>query len=264
MALNAEELEKLGEALLGLLPADGTGKGNGWLIGELKDALRQSQSYEATDDDYWATRDHLVQTGLAVKGRGRGGSLIRVVQESKTKATRRQTESSLYPPFAEYVRRYWVKDNSIKDYVVQVTANQGKKRTGGKWTRPDITVIGVRTYTFIPGRQPEVVTFEIKPEREHDVSGVFETASHSVYAHKSYLAIACPTGRPEGEDFDRLEVLCKRFGVGLLIFSDVSDFDTYEELLEPVRSSPDPSDVDDFIIAQISKVNQNEIHKMLQ
>lgn len=109
-----------------------------------------------------------------------------------------------------------------------------------------------------------MVTFEIKPELIHDVAGVFETASHSVFAHKSYLAIECPSGKPEDENFERLEVLCKRFGVGLITFSEASDENSYEEIIEPERKTPDPNDVDEFILTQLSNKNQNQLHQMLK
>lgn len=263
MPLSNEELTQFGDILISLLPKDGSPQGNLRTVRMLAPKLRSEFSHDMTDDEYWEIRNPLIQKGLISKSRARGGAIRLVLKNSQTKPSK-NNEQALYKPFIEYVKRFWVKDNSIKEFIVQNTANQGSRKTGGKWTRPDVTVISIKTYTFTQGRHLELITFEIKPEGIHDISGVFETASHSVYAHKSYLAIACPDGKPESEDFERIELLSKKFGIGLIIFSDPDDIESYEELIEPERKNPDPSDVDEFILTQVSSENQNTIHKMLK
>ncbi len=264
MALASEDLEKYGQVLLSLVPKDGTSKGNKSLIGQLRPALRKGFGYEMGDQDYWDIRKPLIEDGELAKGRGQGGSVYRVGTEVKKKGQRKKKESQLYKPFSDYVKNYWAGDNDVKEYIVEVTANQGGRRTGGKWTRPDITIVAVKTYTFTPGRHLEVVTFEVKAADQLDVGGVFETASHAVFAHKSYMVVECRMPEPRGEEFDRLEKLCKNFGVGLLTFTDVNDVETYKEVVEPERKAPDPKDVDEFIQRQVSQSNQNEIHTMLK
>src|ERR1017187_2686853 len=83
----------------------------------------------------------------------------------------------------------YVKDNRIKRFISEITASQGRRSTGGKWTRPDFTLIAVRTYSFTPGKSLEVITFEVKPDLNTALEGVFESLAHSVFAHRSYLAV---------------------------------------------------------------------------
>jgi hypothetical protein len=265
MALTMDEITKYGEKLISLLPSDGTSKGNMTLIEEFRKLLKKEFSYDISTDDYWNVRNYLINKGELVKARGKGGS-VRLQNPIKEKVviSKIKKEADLYKPFIDYVQNLWVKDNEINNYIVQNTANQGKKYTGGKWTRPDITLITVKTYTFTPGRHLEVITFEIKNEGQYDVASVFETASHSVFAHKSYLSIACPNGEPDDEIFERIEDLCKEFGIGLLIFTDVEDESSYEELIEPKRKNPDPSKIDEFLQSQLNSDNQNRIHQMLK
>jgi hypothetical protein len=41
-------------------------------------------------------------------------------------------------------------------------AERGSKVTGGRWTRPDLVSVALRTYRYLPGKYLEVVTFEVK------------------------------------------------------------------------------------------------------
>lgn len=158
---------------------------------------------------------------------------------------------------------FWVKDNQIKDFVIENTS-KGKKRTPGKWTRPDVTLVAVKAYAFTPQKILEVITFEIKRASVYDVSGVFETAAHSVFAHKSFLAVESLDEFKDSEEFDRLELLCKRFGIGLLLFTDVNDWETYEEVVDAERKIPDPYDINSFISTHFGKEKQNRILEMLR
>ena len=118
-----------------------------------------------TDQDYWQLRDSLIDDGHIVQGRGRGGSVHRViVAAEEAPATSPQlpiasNERSLYEPFQTAILSGYVKDNRIKRFISEITASQGRRSTGGKWTRPDLTLIAVRTYSFTPGKRPEVITF---------------------------------------------------------------------------------------------------------
>jgi hypothetical protein len=186
MAVNKEQIEELGKSLIQLLPKDGAPKGNKSLIQEFIKA-----NDTLNEDDYWEIRNSLIAKGLIGKGRGKGGSVYLLTQQPKSptaKLKRKKSEKDLYDPFMKVLNDFWVKDNQIKSFVIEKTA-KGKKRTPGKWTRPDVTLVSVQTYAFIPGKNLEVVTFEIKPIQAYDVAGVFETAAHSVFAHKSYLAV---------------------------------------------------------------------------
>jgi adenine-specific DNA-methyltransferase len=64
----------LTDLILSLTPEDGSSIGNGAMM-----ALVRERVPGLTDDDYAAARDALVDDGLLAKGRGRGGSITRVV-----------------------------------------------------------------------------------------------------------------------------------------------------------------------------------------
>ncbi len=64
----------LTDLILSLTPEDGSSIGNSAMM-----ALLRERVPDLTDDDYAAARDALVDDGLLVRGRGRGGSIMRVV-----------------------------------------------------------------------------------------------------------------------------------------------------------------------------------------
>ncbi|SFB98170.1 site-specific DNA-methyltransferase [Tropicimonas isoalkanivorans] len=66
--------DSLTDLILSLTPEDGSSIGNGAMM-----ALLRERVPDLTDDDYAAARDALVDDGLLARGRGRGGSIMRVV-----------------------------------------------------------------------------------------------------------------------------------------------------------------------------------------
>lgn len=65
-------MNELEQALLALVPVDGSSIGNQSLLERLKGQLP-----ELNEDAFWAARDALIEQGVLVKGRGRGGSVLR-------------------------------------------------------------------------------------------------------------------------------------------------------------------------------------------
>lgn len=65
-------LAQLGEALLAAVPVDGSSIGNQTLFERLK-----TQLPGISEEQLWAARDALIEQGVLVKGRGRGGSVLR-------------------------------------------------------------------------------------------------------------------------------------------------------------------------------------------
>jgi hypothetical protein len=259
------ELDRLKKQLLDLVPPTGSA-GNA--------AVREkflSTNAPLTEEDYWLARNALIEEGLLGRGKGRGGSVHRVVaaEEAATAATPGVVaagEAALYGPFHEAIRHGYVKDNDIRRYVSDETARQGRRSTGGKWTRPDITLIAIRTFLFLP-KQLEVISFEIKPSIDVALEGVFEAAAHSAFAHRSYIAFPDPTpGSTEDIDdplFDRIFDECERFGIGLILFDIPVLWDSFNFQVTARRHNPDPASVDNFISTQISAENQRELRDLL-
>jgi hypothetical protein len=251
--------------LLSLVPEDGAAVGNKW--------LRERLGWEAAH--YFEVRDRLVERKVLLIGRGRGGSVYRVKPISPTKGPEEPTESTgaryrrekdLYNPVAEALRDGWSKTLRHHNYLVQITGAQGSRATGGMWTRPDVTVVAVDTYAYVPGKFLEVTTYEVKAAGSWGVEGVFEAASHSRFATKTYLLIHAPNGLESvpAEQLERLQAECARFGIGLGLFEDPTSYDTYDFVVDPARRVPDPAEMDRFISQQLSDVNKRHIVEWLR
>jgi hypothetical protein len=48
------------------------------------------------------------------------------------------TERSLYEPMRRVIAGEWAKDKRFDPLAVEITAQQGRRETGGRFTRPDI------------------------------------------------------------------------------------------------------------------------------
>ena len=245
------------DRLLSSVPEDGSPVGNKW--------LRERLGWDAAQ--YFEVRDRLVEQKVLSIGRGRGGSVYRVKPIPATKAPEElaapvvakfKKEKDLYNPVAEALRDGWSKTLRHHNYLVQVTGAQGSKVTGGIWTRPDITVVFVDTYAYVPGKFLEVITYEIKPAGNWAVAGVFEAAAHSRFATQTYLLIHAPGGRASiaDKDLERVQEECARFGIGLGFFEAPSSYDAYDFLVEPQRKQPDPAETNRFIEQQLSSANK--------
>ena len=174
--------------------------------------------------------------------------------------TQYKSERELYPKIKRVLETRWKQDEGLQNLLVEITASQGARATGGKWSRPDITVVAVQVYDLLPGKYLDVITFEIKPEGSWDVAAVFEAASHSKAATRSFLAIHVP--RDATSIVDALELLideCERFGVGLMTFQDPADFESYATHVEAVRRIPSPHLLNRFLTTQLSEDARRQI-----
>ena len=261
-----------GKLLLSMIPESGQSIGNA----KLREQFRKRLGTEAdfTDTDYWQLRDSLIDDGSIVRGGGKGGSVHRVIvaaEEAPIVSPQPplvSTERSLYEPFRKAIESGYVKDNRIKRFISEITASQGRRNTGGKWTRPDLTLIAVRTYSFTPGKRLEVITFEVKPNLDTAFEGIFEALAHSVFAHRSYLAVMEEESEIDNNadqpPDERILQECTRLGVGYLTFTNPADYNTYQIVTSAKLTEPDPSEVDKFIVGQISAENQDELREWLR
>jgi hypothetical protein len=264
--MEASKRTEYAKILLNLVPESGANVGNVTLRSELGSAIR-GLGDAMTEQDYWQLRDSLIDEGLIAQGRGKGGSVHRVAVAEPLPAQvapAKAPESASYEPFHRAILDGYVKDNRIKRSVSEVTASQGRRATGGKWTRPDVTLIAVRTSQFTPGKRLEVITFEIKPDLESAFEGLFEALAHSAFSHRSYLAVKIREYKEDEEiPDDRIVQECTRHGVGYITFTDPADYDTYEVVVSADLNEPDPYEVDNFIRTQISAEKQDELRELL-
>lgn len=66
--------QRLQNILLQLLPADGAAVGNASLMSQFLPAVKEAGLKAVVESDFQMTRNTLLESGQAVKGKGRGGA----------------------------------------------------------------------------------------------------------------------------------------------------------------------------------------------
>src|ERR1041385_8848651 len=142
------------QRLFELTPADGKSIGNATLRELLKAAFPEETF---TQEDYFDLRNSLRTDGRVERGKGKGGSVHRLLsvltvdggrtvapvvpaldQVEPAEAPPEPREADLYQPFKIAIETGYVPDNDLKPWICEITAAQGRKNTGGRWTRPDV------------------------------------------------------------------------------------------------------------------------------
>ena len=270
------EINQDEQDLLDQLPPDGSVVGNRTL----------QRSLHWRDSRYWTVRDSLVDKGLIARGRGRGGS-VRIIEIGNVADTVRvpvsvgidsvagagdQIESAvrreieLYTPMADVIRQDWARDRRASPLAVEVTALQGRRVTGGIWSRPDIVSVELKTYDYVPGKYLEIVTFEVKHIDAVNVQAVYEALSRRRNATRSNVLIYAPNLTFEDLYPMIAEPLAvaRSHGIGLIVADKPDDYDTWDEWEDARRFEPDPSSLDEFIKTQLSESTRDKIARGLR
>ena len=258
-----DAVEHLKREFLEELPNDGSGVANR--------GVRERLGW--TDEQYEFVKEALLAGGLIEpnRGGGAGGSIRRAagaaevaeLLEAMAPSERlpRGREIELYPEFMEGLRG-WASGQGWTQHEVEQIAHQGRRATGGTWTRPDFVVVAYKTYDYTFGRTRDIETFEVKLS-DCPIEAVFEAAAHSRFATKSHLAIQRSGQMPTESDLGRIESECHRFGVGLVLFTKAGDPSNWDFRVKPPRREPDPAYVEDFLRQQISANTQQKLRHWL-
>jgi hypothetical protein len=251
-------LSKAAEKILESLPADGSMIGNTYLMRLLG----------MTAEEFFKEKEVLQDLEKVVTGKGRGGSLglakIRTSITEKKVSGGVKEESSLYEPIKKYFDENWG-PNYISDCYCSIISGspKGHKRRSGQWSRPDVSLLTISSYQFLPARILEVTTIEAKRYQDATPEAVFETASHNKFGHQAYLAVEwleeCDIDDSKNENFKRIIKEAENFGIGVIqMKKDSKDGYNFKFILDPKRKDPLPDDCNAFI-EQIFKAYHQKI-----
>lgn len=145
-------------------------------------------------------------------------------------------EKLFYEPFAEYLK------NDLEECTKSITL--GGNKFGDKWGTPD--VLGVYKFSDAdPIRpQPEIISAEIKTDTNQLITAFGQACSYKLFSHKVYLVIP----KEAEKDIGRVESLCLKFGIGLILF-DKNDHQNpnFEIRTRATKNEPDYFYINDYM-----------------
>jgi len=227
-------------------------------------ALRTALQWN--EEFYWKVQDRLIRDGRIEVGRGMGGS-VKLVPEAveeipvPQKGKAAQAERTLYAPLAESLKSKWIVRFSLDEAMVEETHSRGSKDTGGTFTRPDITAVGLRTYQYL-SRRLEVITFEVKPAGSVDIMAVLEAIAHREAAHRAYVIYATSREKfDQAAEVGRIMELAQKFGIGVLLAQTPDAVESWDLVIDAIRHEPDPGRLDRFLHDLPNQKMKDEISK---
>lgn len=174
-------------------------------------------------------------------------------------------EFALYGPMLEQIDQNWSRSEGYYSCITRNTANGGRKPTGGKWTRPDISMIAMQKFKFLKNSIIDVISFEIKPRQKIGVEGVFEALSHRQYVNRSYLVFNCNSDQFNASpESIRVTDLAEQYGIGVILADKPNDYESWDERVYGRRWDPDPSDLNEFLQNVFSANDHDEIIRFIK
>jgi hypothetical protein len=165
-------------------------------------------------------------------------------------------ERNLMPAIERYLRlRYVPLESGLPPTAVTWVrdTSTGGPHGAGPWSRPDFTLAAVAAHRFVQPRSLELYGFELKPEARCDVRAVHEAFAHSRFVHYAYLAWHLPAQSLRRSVLGTVREYCTELGVGLIVFEQPDQVDTYSILVDPARKNPAPEAIDAFMMNRFSE-----------
>lgn len=146
-------------------------------------------------------------------------------------------------------------------FHVENTSRKDSKIVG-PWTRPDLTLLSHKKFSWTIGTEFDVVTFEVKRPDNANVLAVFEALSHAAAATRAYVVfpVAAETWRLENPAQERrVRDECVRHGVGLIFVTDVNGLPVAQHALKAARREIDHEKCNDFLEAVVTPLGKKRI-----
>jgi hypothetical protein len=255
--------KELAQKMLGLLPSDGTPVLNRIMRVMLSRQLQQ----EIDSDLFFQARDLLLESGQIGRLRGQGGQLFLNQKSSSTAIAtpphtpgKAWTEAELMTPFGTYLSGAF-KDgldlSKDSECIVQDTSKVGP--TSGRWARPDFIAVTAMRFSFLPGTQVDVHSFELKTETGADNLAVYEALAQTRFTNFGHLVWHLPTNSKAETRLPEIQEQCDAHGVGLIRMRDPNLAHAYEILLDPVRKPTLMGVVDGFLESRLNASHREKL-----
>ncbi|MFI7578684.1 hypothetical protein [Micromonospora sp. NPDC049497] len=178
-----------------------------------------------------------------------------------TAETAIKNEFALYEPMRRMIAHDWAKDHRREPLAVEITALQGRRATGGIWSRPDIVSVEVRTSPTCPES-----TSKLPPSRSRrptlSTSKPCTRRSRTAAPPLTPMLLQVPADQADnlGDNVADVAEAERAHGVGVVPAADPADYDTWEEREEAPRIEPDPERLNTFVAIQLSDTHRTRPH----
>jgi hypothetical protein len=138
-------------------------------------------------------------------------------------------EENFYESFSDWL------NNELEECTKSIPL--GGKLFKTKWTTPDVIGIKKPKENDIIKPDIEIISVEIKLSTTELITAFGQACSYKLFSHKVYIVI--PESSPT-EDKDKLDSLCKIFGIGLIFFNkDSVENPSYQIRNRAIKHEPD-------------------------
>jgi hypothetical protein len=121
----------------------------------------------------------------------------------------------------------------------------------GQWRRCDYTGIAIAPRAVLGSNEVELYTFELKAEGSGNVVAVHEAEAQTRGSHYGYLVWHIPDRSRTAPRLDAIERECQRTGVGLILFSDPQDLDSFDHRMAAARRPTEAKAIDCFLATRL-------------
>lgn len=269
VAARSSKPERLEEAILALLPQDGTPVLNRVMRVMLCRELERAVGPEL----YFEARDRLFHAGKIGRLRGQGGQIFLTTQPRAASAQARREfvdswpEAGLMKPLAEYLNGPFrqgldlPKDKARGLCIVRDTSMIGPLK--GQWARPDFVLVSAMRFRLVPGAQVDVHSFELKTEAGGTVQAIHEALAQTRFTHFGHLVWHLPERSKAEARLPEMAKHCEEHGIGLIRMLDPNRPDACDILVDPIRKATAPAAVEGFLESRLTEAQRKELATMV-
>lgn len=248
-----------------ILPQDGTPLQNQTMRLMLSREVQRSIS----PNEYAKIRDRLVGKGVIKRAIGPGGKVCLVPNggtplKSKPRTSKENSEAALMLHLGNFLESRSAEtfgQGACTECIVEDTSTKGPRQ--GRWVRPDYILVTVSRFRFVPQRQVDLHSFELKTEVGGDVPAVHEALAQTRYTHFGHVVWHLPIGSPYEKRLPDVRSQCISHGIGLILMRRLSDPPEMDIVVAAEHQETPPSVVDGFLEARLSEQNRIELERLV-
>ena len=171
------------------------------------------------------------------------------------------SEETLYRPVHDFLEQRF--QDRVKPaygdlrFMSAITARAGGTNTG-IWSKPDLCVIALCRFKYALSWSFDVHGFEVKTTTGCNPTAVHEALNHTSLVSYSHLVWEHPRWDDRDGQCRDIRDRCSRFGVGLIVFSDAANVDSFTVKVAAQRHQPAGDAIEEFIESRLP-VDQRHI-----